>query len=324
MSTKDEMLKMLSSFHCQYISGEEIGKKIGVTRAAVNKAANSLKKDGYNIKSKTNQGYMIKEDFNFLSQAAIESMTKNSVKIEVFDEIESTNDYAKTLSPGDTPIAIIADCQTKGRGRLGRSFDSPKGAGLYLSLAIRPDFAIDQALYITMASAVGTMRAIDKVCGVTPKIKWVNDLYLNDYKIAGILTEAVTNFETGTTGSIVTGIGINCFPYQYPEEIASIAGPVSEKKNSFSRNLLAATVIDNLLDLFSNLNNKDFLNEYRKNCFVIGRTVTIKNFGNEKRTLCKVLDIDNNGGLIIEPLEGSDKGKRLTVISGEISLENFL
>ena len=324
MSTKIEMLKLLSSFKGQYLSGQEIGESLGVTRAAVNKAAKTLKNQGYSIETRPGQGYMLKQDLNLLSEPAICSMTQSDCHIQVFDTIDSTNDYAKTMVPDQRPMVVIADCQEKGRGRLGRSFQSPAGKGLYLSLVIKPDFPVDQALYITMASAVATCRAIEQVTEKSPSIKWVNDLYLNNRKICGILTEAVTNFETGTTGSIITGIGINCFPAEYQDEVSLIAGPISHKSGSFSRNRLAAALIDNLLTVYGQLESGSFMEEYKNRCFVIGRTVKVTRFGNEKRTLCKVLDITPNGGLLVQPLEGEKKGKELTLISGEISLEDFI
>ena len=270
-------------------------------------------------------------------------------RIIFFDEIDSTNNYAKHLLakesidsdtpivPNDFPLVIIADSQSAGRGRLGRSFYSPRGTGIYLSIIMKTSLDSKHLPILTMATSVGVRRAIESVCEKSPLIKWVNDLYLDNKKICGILLETATSF-CGDKKSVIAGIGINCFPGAFPEELNDIAGCISDAQSSFSRSKLAAKVIEETLDIFQSLESassesthikgapfsdavKTMLSEYKKHCFVLGRKVTVTDFSNQKGSpssfLARALDISDNGGLIVEPLDGSPS---ITLFSGEVSI----
>lgn len=320
MSTKSRLLEYLDSNYGSFVSGQEIADALGVSRVAVNKAAASLKESGFKILSRTGQGYKLLEKADVMSPDTIRAQISMPVEVKVFDSIPSTNDYAKTLNIGETPIAVVANSQTAGRGRLGREFFSPRGTGIYLSIVLRPKFDITKSLNITMAAAVAVCHAIDSVCGVHAKIKWVNDLFYRGRKICGILTEAGAMLEIGTINSLIIGIGVNCFPGSFPPELSKIAGTISDTQDSFSRSELAGKIINNVLEVTDKFPNCDFMTEYRQRCFIIGREVDVIPAGGGRPVLARVHDIDPDGGLVVEYMSGIRMREIDTLTSGEISI----
>ncbi|MBP3815461.1 MAG: biotin--[acetyl-CoA-carboxylase] ligase [Firmicutes bacterium] len=323
MSTKTELLKYLDDNFGNYVSGEKLAKELGISRAAVNKAARALRRSGYKIYSRTSQGYCIREKSDILSEAALESMITTPCRLKVFDSIGSTNNYAKTLEIGETPVVIVANSQTAGKGRLGRSFASPADTGLYMTLAIKPTFDLAKSPFITIATAVAVCHAIDQVCEINPKIKWVNDLYYRDRKICGILTEAQTNLETGRIDSLIIGIGINCFPGSFPPELEGIAGPISDDPNAFSRTKLAAAVVNNIMNMIPNIGEKTFLHEYRRRCFILGKGILVHPLSGERPIKARAIDIDDNGGLVVEYMEGIRMRDMETLSNGEVTVREI-
>ena len=245
-------------------------------------------------------------------------------RLILLDTATSTNDIAKEELASDhsSPVVVIADTQTAGRGRLGRSFASPPGVGIYLSIGTCSPSGFEPGFF-TMAAAVAVCRAIEKVCPCTepPGIKWVNDIFMRGRKVCGILAEAVP-IPSGGFGGIVTGIGINCFPGSYPEEIAGIAGPVSETKDSFSRNALAGAVISELLGIMKDLEHFDpvrvVTDEYRRRCFIIGKKIAV--ISAEGTRPATALAVCDNGGLEVEY---RDDSSRAVLHSGEISIRKI-
>ena len=320
MSTKTELLRMLDQNFGGWVSGEALANSLGISRAAVNKASNSLKKAGYKILSRPSQGYKLLERIDLMTEEAIGSRITDPCRLKVFDSIGSTNSYAKTLPIGEEPVVIVANEQTEGRGRLGRTFVSPKGTGLYISIAFRPDFELGKTPYITMATALAVCHAIDSVCGKQPKIKWVNDLFLNGKKICGILTEAQTNLETGRIDSLVIGIGINCYPAKFPKELKDIAGSIADEQDEFSRSALAGAVIQNIFDMLKEFPNHNFLPEYRRRCFILGKNITVHQLSGGKPIKARALDVDDSGGLVVEYMEGFRLREIETLTTGEVSV----
>jgi BirA family biotin operon repressor/biotin-[acetyl-CoA-carboxylase] ligase len=320
MSTRTELLKLLNDNQGEFLSGQQLGQQLDVSRNAIWKAVTQLKKDGYEIESKTNLGYRLVDGKNLLTFDSVSAGITVPCKLKVLDTVTSTNDLAKAETLGATPLAIIANRQSGGRGRLGRTFESPGGTGLYLTIGLTPDFAIDKALYVTMASAVATCRAIEKVCGVNPKIKWVNDIFYRHKKVCGILTEAQTNFETGKIDSLIIGIGVNCFPGSFPEEIKNIAGPISDDPGSFSRSDLAAEIINETMAVLEDMEEKHFFIDYRSKCFILGKKIKVHPNYDDKGTLAYAVDIDDDGGLVVKYLQGPKNGEIETLHTGEISI----
>lgn len=276
-------------------------------------------------------------DFSSFTTLALDGITaepKTGCRIVLFDEIDSTNNYAKKLLAENIadqdeladvfgqPVVIVANSQTSGRGRLGREFSSPADSGIYLSIVLNTKLESASLPLLTMATSVATRRAIESVCNISPSIKWVNDLYLKDKKICGILLETANSFYASNNFAfVVIGIGINCFPGSFPEELREIAGSISDAPNSFSRSELAAKVIDEVVSEVYNLDPASMLNEYREHCFILGRNVTVTDFANENGSprsfLARAVDISDNGALIVEPMDGS---QRISLFSGGVSV----
>ena len=332
MSTKLELLDLLSRIPDQFVSGQEIADTLGVSRNAVWKAVKSLQAQGYPIESFAGTGYRLKQKADILSADILKEKIKYPCKLHVFDKIDSTNNFAKTLTDVSVPQLIVAQQQTAGRGRLGRSFYSPEGKGIYMTLAFSPDFGLDQAMLITAMSAVAVCRAIEKVTGLNPKIKWVNDIYLNDKKICGILTEAETNFETGQIQKIIVGIGMNCFEDDnMPEDVKDRATYMENPPKTFERADLIVAVTDEFFGLLENFNRVQMIREYKTRSFILGEQILIFNpavarsIGRLDDKLsegirAKAIDIDENGGLVVEFLEGLRSGQMETLSTGEISI----
>lgn len=314
MTVKQELLKLLEENKGEYLSGEKTAETLGVSRTAVWKAINSLKKEGYPIDSVTNRGYMLSSDSNLLSAEGILLSLKKDIPLTVYHETDSTNRQciALALEGAEEGTTVVADKQTAGRGRRGRSFYSPSGTGIYLSILIRPKFNISESVLVTVAASVAVSKAIEKVCGIEPQIKWVNDIYYNSRKVCGILTEAVTDFESGRISAVVTGIGINCSTTEFPDDISGTAGCLP---GSFSRNELAAAVIDEFLTVISHIEDRDFIPYYREHSMITGKNINVYSVGKDP-VPAYAEGIDNNGGLIIRYEDGT--GTVLT--TGEVSI----
>ena len=314
-----------------FVSGETLAEELGVSRAAVWKQIERLREAGFNVASRPRLGYRLDTARDKLFAAGIDywldrydGFTKPP--LTVLERCESTNITAKERladhTGGDFPTFVIAEEQIAGRGRRGRNFYSPPTAGIYLSMAFRPDLRMEQGQRVTCAAAVQIMRALTDVTGREPAIKWVNDLYYNERKISGILTEAVTDFENGKVTGIVVGVGVNVFfdRDKAPAALRDIAGGLftaDERADASSRNRIAAAMIYRLASLAADHGEArfrdDILPAYRANMFLIGREITIeKPDGSIPAT---VRDIDAEGRLVC-----SVDGETVALSSGEISL----
>lgn len=240
-------------------------------------------------------------------------------KIEYFDCIDSTNSYLQKLAMQGAPegTVIFADSQSGGMGRLGRSFHSPAGAGIYMSVLLRPKCKPDDLMHLTCAVAVAAYTAIQNVTGVRVQIKWVNDLIYGDKKLAGILTKLSVDPKTGLIDWAIVGIGINCSPAAFPPELEHIVTSLSEiAGKEIDRQALSAELVRQLEQMNRTLhtNQAEIMKIYRENCAVIGEKVWLIRADERKSAL--VLDVDADGGLIVK----GDDGTVYTVNSGEISL----
>jgi BirA family biotin operon repressor/biotin-[acetyl-CoA-carboxylase] ligase len=319
MSIRRSILQILESNRNASVSGEQIASMLNVSRSAVCKAIKQLRYEGYKIDSATNKGYRLTEDNDLISKEGVLPYLKEEYKnnsITVYKTTGSTNDDAKLKAVEGAPhgSVIIADTQSKGKGRLGRSFYSPSGTGIYISIILRPDTDASNAVLLTTAAAVAVCRAIKTVCGIAPKIKWLNDIYYNGRKICGILSEAVTDCESGIVQSVVAGIGIN-FKTEFAGELNNSAGSIyTGKKPPVTRNRLAAEVINQILEISGSFTSGDFLNEYKSLSFIIGEDIVFlrKNIWRD----AKAVDIADNGGLVVK----YENGESETLFSGEITV----
>lgn len=238
-------------------------------------------------------------------------------RIEIHPEIDSTNNRAKELAIEGAPhgTTVLALRQSAGRGRFGRNFYSPEDSGVYISFILRPDISADRAVMITSMAAVAVARAMEKVANVQASIKWVNDVYLGAKKACGILCEAGLDFENGRMQYVVAGIGVNVGPMDFPEELGKIATSISnECGEKVSRGRFCAELINELNALYPQLESGAFMAESRARSNVIGRDVFV--LRGSDRYPARVLDIDDNGSLVVE----TPDGRRDVLHSGEISL----
>lgn len=326
MTTKEAVLAELEKHRGRSISGEKIAGQLNISRNAVWKAINSLRDDGYIIDAVNNSGYALSNsiDNNILSAAGMLPYLSDencASKIHIYKSLESTNKTAKEMAVGgcEHGTVIIADSQTAGRGRYGRNFYSPPGSGLYISIILRPGFLnLTNMTMITAAAAVAVCKAIQTVTGKDPLIKWVNDILLNDKKICGILTEGVTDFESGTIGWIVVGIGINITTDNFPNEIKEVASSLFfTLDGSPIRNRLAAEIINDLLSSNSWITDEGIYSEYKKRLAFLGSAVTV--IESEKKYEAAALDIDEQCRLIVKKPDGS----LATLSSGEVSIKRL-
>lgn len=322
MSVKKSVLQALEENRENSISGEQLAKTLNVSRSSVWKAIKSLKEEGYTIGATTNKGYRLQADSDVLSYEGIRpwlAPKNQEIIIKAFKTIGSTNQEAKKMAMDGAiqGTVIISEEQTQGRGRLGRSFYSPANSGIYMSLVLRPKVYANEAVLVTTAASVGVCRAIKEVTDKDTQIKWVNDIYLENKKICGILTEAVTNFETGLVECVIIGIGLNFRQPEnnFPEDLKEIVGSLFEKKpDTLTRNHLVAEMINGILELCEDLTNRDFLEEYKKRSMVLGHKIKVHHQNNW--SLARAIDISDDGGLIIE----NENGELEILNSGEISI----
>ena len=235
-----------------------------------------------------------------------------------YEEVTSTNDVAKTLArEGAQEAVIIARSQSAGRGRLGRSFESPAGLGLYVSVLWRPLCSAEDLLPLTAMAAASAAMAVESVVGGEVGIKWPNDLVLNGKKIAGLLTESALASD-GTVDFVVLGLGLNVHhrASDFSPEVAAIASSLeAEKGCTIDDAALEQAVVEALLQTLRHLCAPEtYLDEYRRRCVTVGKTCRLLP-GEET---AEAIDIDGRYGLVVER-----EGKRETVRSGEVSVRGL-
>ena len=241
-----------------------------------------------------------------------------------FDTIDSTNTRAKELAAQGAPhgTVLIADQQTGGRGRLGRSFHSPAGTGIYLSLILRPNCAPSDLMHLTCAVAVAACDAVEAVCGIRPGIKWTNDLVYGRKKLAGILTELGLS-SAGTVSYAVIGIGMNCGQGEadFPPELREMAGSLHSVTGAeLDRAQVAAALLDALYRMDQALltDRSGIMDLYRKDCITLGKEISlVKADGSVRHGTA--MDIDEAGGLMVSFADGTQE----TVTSGEVSVRGM-
>ena len=316
---KHELIDLLRAG--DYVSGAELGARLGVTRAAVSKAVAALKREGWEIESVPNRGHRLVAEPDRLDRAAILAALGEhpwAGTVEVLDTVDSTNNYLKAKGAAGAPhgTVAVADCQTGGRGRLGRRFDSAPGGGVYLSVLLRPACPPQALMTLTAQAAVATRRALRAVTGAEPGIKWVNDLVLGGKKLCGILTELSLEAESGLVSYAVVGVGVNCNrpAGAFPPELQGTAGSLlSQTGRRADRNALAAALIRAL----SALPSLDWRDEYRAACVNLGRDVQILAPGQPPR-IGFALDVGEEAELIVQTETGVE-----AVRSGEVSVRGL-
>ena len=323
--------KVLSLLRAQegYLSGEELSRELGLSRAAVWKAVETLRKEGYEIEARTGLGYRLCAAPNALTEREVRRFLGDTMllgrELHCLDTVDSTNTYAKklALSGAADGTVVIANNQTAGRGRMGRSFQSPRDKGIYLSVLLRPALTPDKLMPVTAMAGVAVCNAVEQVCGVRPGLKWPNDPVIGSRKLCGILTEVSLEGETGRVQYLVLGIGINVSHTQedFSPDVAQIATSLEAYLGrSVSRPELAAALIREIERLYLTLLVGDlgeYLEYYRGNCVNLGKTVQL--LGTDTREVVTAVDIDPEFGLVVRGEDGREK----VVRSGEVSVRGM-
>ena len=315
LTLRDKIIYALISRRGEFISGQEIARGESVSRSAVAKCINSLKDEGFDITSVNNLGHKLNSSAGVLSEGAVRAYLKDDeIDIRIFQTIDSTNTEAKrAIANGLTSDALfVANEQTAGRGRRGRSFYSPKEDGIYFSCVLHPEVSLADSTAITSAAAVAVCQALEATTKKHPLIKWVNDIFIDNYKVCGILTEAISDFESGRVDAVIVGIGINLTTEIFPEELKGIAASVGVK---LDRCALVADIYSRLSALCDTLPEKKFMDKYREYSLVLGKAVYFSRNGTDYQA--KAVAINDNGEL--EVVIGS--GEKMILNSGEISVK---
>lgn len=322
MSIRNEILKKLEESRGSFVSGGELSSALGVSRSAVWKTIKTLEAEGYCISAVRNKGYCLSDSSDILSPQSIKKHLKDEslFDIQVYKSLASTNTFLKELAAASAPeyTVVIAEEQTSGKGRLGRSFFSPPHSGIYMSILLRPNFNSEKSLFITTTAAVAVAQAIRQVTGLDAGIKWVNDIYIGEKKVCGILTEASLSIENNGLEYAVLGIGINVSTSldAFPPEVRSIAASVLAEQpvTGDVRSRMIASILERFKDMYSNIGSPGFLEEYKKLSILPGRNIYIME--DENKTPAAALEIDDECHLITRLEDGSIR----TLSSGEVSI----
>lgn len=318
MSIKSELLAVLTAHKGECVSGEWLGKQLHCTRAAVWKAVKALREEGYTILSGTNRGYVLTEISEALSADGIRARLANKdVPVTVLEVTASTNRAAKQAGIGENApngTVIAARCQTEGSGRRGRSFYSPAESGIYFTVVLRPKKSVQDSLLLTTAAAVAAVRGVEEICHVALSVKWMNDLYLNGKKVGGILTEAVTDFETGAIEFVVVGIGLNLYEPEngFPKELLGKAGAILPQEAPADRNALIAAIVNSLLE---EAQKEEISPLYRERNIVPGHAVRVTTSHREYDA--EAVEILPDGRLVVR----DERGREEKLSFGDISLK---
>lgn len=302
------------------VSGEYLAARLGLSRAAVWKRVHRLKAQGYAIEGSPRRGYrLLAVPDKLLPEEVLQGLKTRlfTGPVHYFETLNSTNDLAKELAAQDAPegTVVVAEAQTRGRGRLGREWNSPPGAGLYVSLVLRPMLPPMELPQITLTTAVAVVRAVRRVAGLAPGIKWPNDLLLNGKKLGGILTEMET--ESDRIRHVVVGLGLNVNNPGFPPELAATATSLTlAMARTFSRvHLLQAWLeeFEALYERFLKQGFPEILKEWKSYAVTLGKLVTVRQ--GPREISGQALDVAPDGALLLR----TANGETVRVTSGEIT-----
>ena len=322
---KSKVLKVLEENKGKTVSGAEIAKTLNLSRTSIWKAINSLRDDGYNINAVTNRGYSLADNTDLISKEGISLYLNkefSNIDIYTYKTTSSTNEVAKklALTGAKHGTVVISEEQTAGKGRMGRTFYSPANTGIYMSIVLRPNLTAMDSVLITTSSSVAICDAIHKVTGIECQIKWINDIYINNKKVGGILTEASTKFESGTIDYLILGIGINFNNPKdnFPDDLKEIADSLYKgNSNGINRNILCAEILNNILSIIPKIKDYNFISEYKKRSIILNQEIMYTSGGIYSKG--RAIDINNDGSLVIKHDDGSIK----ILNSGEISIRRL-
>lgn len=321
---KEEILRLLRSAD-GYISGQELCNRFGVSRTAVWKAINQLKEAGYEIEAQQNKGYRLMAAPDLMTEAEIKSLMHTewvAKEVLYFDTIDSTNTKAQELAEKgyQSGTLVVADKQESGKGRRGRSWVSPSGTGIFMTLMIKPDINPNNASMLTLVAALAVAKAITSVTGEEAMIKWPNDIVVNGKKVCGILTEMNAQFDY--INHIVVGIGINVHNESFPEEISQMASSLMIEaggKRFHRAQIIAETMayFEQYYDTFLKTQDLSALvREYDE--LLVNRNKSVRVLDPKEPFDGKAMGITSKGELIVDTWES-----RKLVSSGEVSVRGI-
>ncbi|WP_325201246.1 biotin--[acetyl-CoA-carboxylase] ligase [Oscillibacter sp.] len=328
MSSREAVLSLLRGEE-GFLSGQELSRRLGLSRAAVWKAVDALRAGGYEIEARTGLGYRLTAAPDLMTEAEIRSFLGETAivgrELRCFEELDSTSNYLKSWTDGPDGAAVTAESQTAGRGRMDRSFQSPRGQGIYLSVLLRPALPPDRLPPATALAGVAVCDAVERVCGARPGLKWPNDPVLNGKKLCGILTELSLEAETGRVQSLVLGIGVNVGQREedFSPEVREVATSLLQVLGKpVSRPRLTAALLEELDRAYAALlagDLSEYLAAYRRRCVNLGKTVQLIPFGGGPRETAQAVDIDGDFGLVVRGTDGRERAVR----SGEVSVRGL-
>jgi len=321
---KEEILRLLRSAD-GHISGQELCNRFGVSRTAVWKAINQLKEAGYEIEAQQNKGYRLMAAPDLMTEAEIKSLMHTdwvAKEVLYFDTIDSTNTKAQELAEKgyQSGTLVVADKQESGKGRRGRSWVSPSGTGIFMTLMIKPDINPNNASMLTLVAALAVAKAITSVTGEEALIKWPNDIVINGKKVCGILTEMNAQFDY--INHIVVGIGINVHNESFPEEISQMASSLMIEaggKRFHRAQIIAETMsyFEQYYDTFLKTQDLSALvREYDE--LLVNRNKSVRVLDPKEPFDGKAMGITPKGELIVDTWES-----RKLVSSGEVSVRGI-
>lgn len=319
---KEKILDLLLKNRFRFLSGEEISKVLGVTRTAIWKQINGLREDGYKIESVKRQGYRLTELPDNLCAEEIRLRLQSDFirDIYVLAETASTNEVAKKKAIAGAPqgTIVLAEKQLAGKGRMGRTWVSPAGSGIWLSIILRPPIRPAQAAQLTFVNAVGACTALREQINLPVTIKWPNDLMLNERKICGILTEL--SAEIDRVNYVIVGLGLNVnqrrqdFPADIQDKATSLA---SESGNSFRRVDLLLAVLNSIEKSYKEYCHEGFrpiLGKWRELNSTLGREVHVVTQDESYYGIAE--EVDEEGKLLVRKANG----RLESVLAGDVSI----
>ena len=317
---RSKIIGMILDNEKDFMSGEEISKKLGISRSAVWKHIKALKEEGYDIESVNKKGYRLKEKpMDLLSSQNINHELKTEFigkNIIHFETIDSTNTYSKSIAMKEPEgTVVISEEQTKGRGRLGRIWDSKAHEGIWMSIILKPDILPYKSTFLTIIAGASIAKALNDL-GIKVGIKWPNDIILNGKKLCGILTELSAEIER--INYIVLGIGMNVKNKDFPSDIENIATSLYKEGYEISRVDIVRYILceleKNYIRYIVDGDKKSIIDIYKKYSVVLNKNIYI--IKNEEKELVNCIDINLDGNLIVKRSDGSID----EIISGEVSV----
>lgn len=310
MRVRSAVLHMLQGSPA-FISGQDLARRLGVSRQTISKCVKELREEGYKIEARRHRGYLFLGDNDLVTAEVLAPRLHCPLEPIYYATVDSTNTEAKRLLNAGFRgnMLVVADEQTAGRGRQGKQFFSPPGTGVYMTMVVHPCRKLQDAISVTTAAGVAVCRAIEELTDKHPQIKWVNDVYIDGKKICGILTEAVVGMESGVAESMIIGIGTNMHTKDFPRDVENAASLDAD----VSRADLIASIADHLWEILDD-GYDSFIDYYRSHSMLLGKAINFMQDG--QVTPATAVGIDETGGLVVRLEDGSET----TLRSGEITV----